>query len=151
MLCKNSKDILFCIVFFGFAVLKAQTQEQNFDFISPTEAFISNFRKLIEWKYNGECQLLGPEDPQQKGHLLRILRSSGISNSYDDPIWTHHNGPLDNQNLESPSMDNEWARLKKSKKPFKLQKQDLSKMENEWARLKKSNTLNIKLVIYCDI
>ena len=103
---KDNKDILACIVLFGFTVVKAQAQEQSFDFISPNAVFNSNFRKSIKCNNFGECQFLGQEDPQQKDHLQRKLRSSGFSNSYDDPIWTHYNGPLDNQNLDSPRMEN---------------------------------------------
>ena len=97
---KNNKDILVCIVLIGFAVLKAQAQELNFDFISPNELFNPNFRKSIECNYYGECQFLGQEDPQQKDLLQRKLISSGFSNSYDDPILTHHNGPLDNHSVD---------------------------------------------------
>ena len=112
---EHNKDFLLGIVFFGIAVSKAQSQEPNFDFISPN----LNFGKPVVCDYNGVCQYLYQEDPQKADHLQRKLRSSGFTNSFDDPIWTHRNGQHGNQNLESPSMENEWARLKRSMYPLK--------------------------------
>ena len=108
---KHKEDFLLGIVFFGIAISKAQSH-----FISPNQ----NFGKPVVCDYNGMCQSLYKEDPQQIDQLQRKLTSSGFTNSFDDPYWTHRNGQHENQNFESPNMKNEWARLKRSKEPFKI-------------------------------
>ena len=140
---KHNKDLLLCIVFFGIAISRAQTQEPNFDFISPD---LSSGKPVV-CIYNGVCQSLYQEDPQRKDHLQRKLRSSRFTRqelSKMENEWARlkkNNNPFKFQNQDLSEMENEWARLNKNSNPLKNQKQDLSEIENEWAQLKKNNNL----------